>query len=523
MALDDYQISFGGLTIGDGTDFDLNEVTGIESFDVRDSDVPFPNQWGSIAGVDEVNGRKISIDVEIAAGDDASLAQAFESAFLPSDEGEFGTLVAKFPGRDELYFQARVRRRTRRRVIEETLGLVRIGVELFAPDPRAYSNETFSEAIPAYTAGTEALELSTLSRAGYATLDGSAGCYISTPDDADYTGSGTIRWMAKLTLADWTPSANMTVASHYLDSTNRGWLIRVNTSGQLVLNVSADGSATTFSQASSALGITDGDTYWVGVQYVCSTGALDFYKAAESLTPGTDFTGWTSVSSHSVAAATPFNAATVIELGSYNSGGSQRLTGSVHQFKMVSDGTVVADFHPDLDADNGDTSFVSSTTGETWTLNGAASLAGGSSRHLATDLTLGSGADLAFDFTGVPAVGEVVLVNDGNVDTYPTIVFTPAGAGALTEYRVSNLTTGVTFTCTAAIPPGQTLTADMAAIATPKAGLPIALEGETRYGSWSQPRTPLALVPGNNTIRFEVISGTATGAIATVTWRNAWL
>ena len=308
MALDDYQISFGGLTIGDGTDYDLNEVTGIESFDVRDSDVPFPNQWGSIAGVDEVNGRKITIDVEIAAGDDWSFAQAFESAFLPSDEGQFGDLVAKFPGRDELYFQARVRKRTRRRVVEETLGLVRIGVELFAPDPRAYSNELFSEAIPAYEAGTEALELSA-----------------------------------------------------------------------------------------------------------------------------------------------------------------------------------------------------------------------GSGADLAFDLTLGAGADLAFDFSGVAAVGDFVLVNDGNVDTYPTIVFTPAGAGALTEYRVSNLTTGVTFTCTATVSPGQTLTADMAAVATPKAGLPISLAGETRYGSWSQPRTPLALVPGNNTVRFEVISGTATGAIATVSWRSAWL
>lgn len=201
-------------------------------------------------------------------------------------------------------------------------------------------------------------------------LDGSSGCYISTPDDADYTGSGTIRWMAKLTLADWTPSANMTVASHQLDSTNRGWLIRVSTSGQLVFGLSADGSATTVSQGSSALGITDGDTYWVGVQYVCSTGALDFYKAAESLTPGTDFTGWTSVSSHSVAAATPFNAATALELGSYNFGGSQRLTGSIHQFKMVSGGSVVADFDPRMQ-----TASPFSSGGATWTLNGTAALA----------------------------------------------------------------------------------------------------------------------------------------------------
>jgi hypothetical protein len=306
--LSDYQVSFGGLTIGDGTEYDISEEEGIESFEVRDSDVPFPNQWGSIAGVDEVNGRTIRLDVEIAAADDPALAYTFESAFLPSSDDEFGDLVAKFPGRDDVYFRARVRKRTRRRIVDEVLGVVKIGVELFAPDPRAYSFEEFSEAIPAYSSGSEAFELSS-----------------------------------------------------------------------------------------------------------------------------------------------------------------------------------------------------------------------GSGANLAFDLTESSGADLAFEFTGVPAQGDVVLVNDGNVDTYPEIVFTPAGAGALETYRVSNVTTGVTATFTATVSPGQTLTADMAMIATPKAGLPISLDGESRYGFWSQPRTPLALAPGNNTIRFEVLSGTSDGAIATVTWRNAWL
>lgn len=306
--LADYQLSYGGLTIGDDTEYDVAEESGISSYTVRDSDVAFPNQWGSIVGVDEVNGRTISLQVEIAAADDPALAYAFESAFLPSDDDELGELVAKFPGRDDVYFLARVRERTRRRVIDEVFGVVRISVKLFAPDPRAYSFEEFSEAIPAWAAGTDGLELT--------------------------AGSG-------------------------------------------------------------------------------------------------------------------------VDLG--------------------------------------------------------------------FDLATGSGVDLGFDFTGVAATGDVVLVNDGNVDTYPEIVFTPAGAGAMDQYRVTNTTTGVTFTCTATIPPGQTLTADFAMVATPKAGLPISLEGESRYGSWSQSRTPLALAPGQNTIRFEVISGTATGAIATVTWRNAWL
>jgi hypothetical protein len=303
----DYQIVFGGLLIGDGTDYDVDVEEGLESWDVRDSDVPFPNQWGSLPGVDEVNARKIRLEVQML-GVDPAIPLAFESAFLPTGGTDLEPLIAKFPGRDDITFDVRCRSRSRRRDVPDSLGLVKIEVLLVAPDPRAYSYVEEAESLEAYSAGSEALNLTA-----------------------------------------------------------------------------------------------------------------------------------------------------------------------------------------------------------------------GSGADLAFNLTAGSGADLGFNFTGVAAVGDFVCVNDGNVDTYPSFLFTPAGSGALTEYRVSNLTTEETLTLTAAVPPGQTLTADMAMVATPKQGLPISLAGESRYGSWSQPRTPLRLAPESNTLRFEVLSGTAAGATCLVMWRSASL
>lgn len=296
--LDDYQIEFNGVTIGDGTEYDCSVIEGLESWDVRDSDVAFPNQWGSLPGEDEVNARRIHIEAEMLAGDPA-IALAFETAFLPQDGSELLPLVAKFPGRDDITLDVRCRMRSRRRQVSETLGALKITVDLVAPDPRAYGYAETVESLPPFTVGTQSLNFT----------------------------------------------------SRIINFTSR------------VLN-----------------------------------------------------------------------------------------------------------------------------------------------------------------FTGTPAVGEIVVVNSGNVDMYPEFVITPGSGGPLNQYRVTNVTLDEELELNAVLTPGQSLIADMAMIATPKQGLPIRLAtGESRYGSWSHPRVPLRVAPGANTFRFEVISGTASGAACQITARPAWL
>jgi hypothetical protein len=307
MALDDFQISFGGLTVGDGTDYDLASEEGLESWDVRSGDVAFPNQWGSLIGTDEVTARRIRFTVEMFA-EDPTLVLAFEDAFLPATGDDLDPLVAKFPGRDEIALDVRCRSRSRRRTVNETLGIIAVDVELVAPDPRAYSSDLHTSTLPVYTAGGEGF--------------------------------------------------NLTLSS---------------------------------------------------------------------------------------------------------------------------------------------------------------------ATNLAADLTAGSGTDLAGNFTGSTASGDVVCANAGNVDTYPSFTITPSSLGSVTSCEISNLTTGETIALTPTIAAGQTLTVDMAMVATPKQGEPITLNGEGRYGAWAQPRTALRLAPGDNTLRFEVLSGTTTDVACAISWRDAYL
>lgn len=117
---------------------------------------------------------------------------------------------------------------------------------------------------------------------------------------------------------------------------------------------------------------------------------------------------------------------------------------------------------------------------------------------------------------------DVVARNDGNSDAYPQIRFFGPASGTCTGVVLSNRTTGVDLDISATITSGQILTADMSAYVLGNGDLVIGLGGSSRYGDWTQPRTPLALQPGDNLLRFT-ITGTATVMTATVNFRDTWL
>lgn len=159
------------------------------------------------------------------------------------------------------------------------------------------------------------------------------------------------------------------------------------------------------------------------------------------------------------------------------------------------------------------TPFVADTT--------ALNLTGGSGTGLAFDLTLSSGADLAFDFTGTASSGSVAMENAGNVDTYPTFTF--ATTSAMASWHVVNDTTGEEASFAFALVPGYEVVVDMAGVATGSTNPPVTLNGDANYPIWQSPRVPIRLVPGDNTLRFFVDSGTASGSTCTISHRSAWL
>lgn len=144
----------------------------------------------------------------------------------------------------------------------------------------------------------------------------------------------------------------------------------------------------------------------------------------------------------------------------------------------------------------------------------------GAGADLGHKMTLGAGADIGVKMSGISGAGLVNASNAGTVATYPQIVFSaPAG---MSSWTVTNQTTGQVMTINQTLNPGESLIADMMVAATGKPGLPISIGGVSRYGSWQSPRTPFALVPGLNVLRFDVAAGDPNAA-ALVTAQSAYL
>lgn len=143
----------------------------------------------------------------------------------------------------------------------------------------------------------------------------------------------------------------------------------------------------------------------------------------------------------------------------------------------------------------------------------------GSDIDTGTDLTVGSGTSLGFDFGGEPGSGSIFITNEGTTDTWPTVTF----SGNISRWRLRNLTTGDYTEFAWPLSAGQVLVADMPIKATPRTGDAILIDGAPYYQAWQHPRVPLVLVPGVNELRFDVLEGDPSGATAQVEVRAAYI
>lgn len=149
-------------------------------------------------------------------------------------------------------------------------------------------------------------------------------------------------------------------------------------------------------------------------------------------------------------------------------------------------------------------------------------LATDSGANLGTDLTVDSGKNLGFDLGGIPASGQVIATNGGNVETYPVITFQVTG-NSVNAFTLTNVTTGVVLSIGGLLNIGDTLIVDMhPANAGASAVIPVELNGASEYSYWQPPRTTLALPPGDSVLQLDVQSGSGT-LTALVEWQSAYL
>lgn len=206
---------------------------------------------------------------------------------------------------------------------------------------------------------------------GSCLLFGASGDAASTPDSAAASITGDIDLRAQISFDDWTPGANSAILSKYrLATDGRSFLFKMSSANRLELTISSDGNATTTDYtATAATSFTDGELGWVRVALDVDNGSSD---SAATFYTSTDGETWTQLGAvvNSGSTESIFDSTTRVNVGAYNNEATNNWRGYVKRAQIYNgiDGTLAVDFNP-TDYSSG-TTFASSTTSETWTLNG---------------------------------------------------------------------------------------------------------------------------------------------------------
>lgn len=80
--LNPWQLSFGGLVMGNGTPYLFSKITGLDMGTIRAGDVPRPRSHGELAGLDFAGGKDIILDGD-ASSDGTSLQHALMAVAGP--------------------------------------------------------------------------------------------------------------------------------------------------------------------------------------------------------------------------------------------------------------------------------------------------------------------------------------------------------------------------------------------------------------------------------------------------------
>lgn len=144
MPLADYQVSYNGLTVGEGTSYGLILFDGTEMPDIEDNDMSRFATDGDVAGLDLIRARFLTLEFDIIAQDAAELMALLNTArtalAIRKNPTDLLNLVWKFPGEQELHCAARPRKRSMPITREYTRFNPTIAVQFKAPDPTILSD-----------------------------------------------------------------------------------------------------------------------------------------------------------------------------------------------------------------------------------------------------------------------------------------------------------------------------------------------------------------------------------------------
>lgn len=158
-----FQLLFNGLTMGDGTNYDVIQVEGLDSIPaVNQTDADKLRDWGQFMGAYYSTGREVIVDLEISAPPGSSDAtfraavEAFEAAMMTYPLTEL-PLAFSLPGMQQTTRQINARVLNRKLVIDYPYmrHVATATVQFWATDPRMYDSElqTAVASLPAGNGG----------------------------------------------------------------------------------------------------------------------------------------------------------------------------------------------------------------------------------------------------------------------------------------------------------------------------------------------------------------------------------
>jgi len=205
------------------------------------------------------------------------------------------------------------------------------------------------------------------------------GSYASTPDSAVVSVTGDLDVRIKVALDDWTPASlnyEGLISSDGLSyPVNLGFYFRINhTTGYPEFAFSEDGTTVKTRTATAAPVVADGAAVYLRVTLDVDNGAAGhdtkFYTSADGV-------AWTQLGATVTAAGVTsiFDSPRPVAVGHIH-GGAHPAVGKIYYAELRDgiEGPAVAVFDPDTDAMYNSPAFVSSATGELWTVVGSAAI-----------------------------------------------------------------------------------------------------------------------------------------------------
>jgi hypothetical protein len=203
-------------------------------------------------------------------------------------------------------------------------------------------------------------------------LTGAGNSYVSAPDSAKQNITGDIDIRVKVAMDSWSPPPSTCGFVDKFINPSAGYRFLINTNGTLALHWS-DGTLKSIS-SSAGVSFANGIVGWVRVTFDVDDGAGNrvgkFYTSSDGIS-------WTQLGpTATVAGTTSIAQAPSQPLSLGRRDNAVHWAGKIFYAEVRNgiDGTVVARFDPTSDAAVGTSSFGSSTTGEVWTVQSAASI-----------------------------------------------------------------------------------------------------------------------------------------------------